>query len=98
MVSNLRKADSLDNPALGSEGIFPFFPFSGKTRPVFLNNLVIMKPHFAYPLGHQSLRSNYQYPLDQSSQFEFTKNEPGLNRSCLTQLRQQAGSAHDLQR
>ena len=31
--------------------------------------------HFGYPLGHESLRRNDQDPLDEPTQFQFTKNE-----------------------
>jgi len=38
-----------------------------------------MGAHLGHPLGHQALRSNDQYPLDQSVQFEFAKNETSLD-------------------
>ena len=41
MVADLGKTDSFNNATPGSEGIFPFFSFSGQTRPVFLNKLII---------------------------------------------------------
>ena len=55
MVSNLGKSDAFDNLAPGSEGILAFFPFSNKTRSVFLNKLIINGPTM--------LLRNHQYPI-----------------------------------